>query len=441
MVSLLDYLGEHPIDTCLISRGGEGHVAGDLIRDALDLRSQHAQLANRAVALRHNNSLTLVRHLIALDGFARRIFLVPPGVPDAAAKSLLSAAEVRGYLTDQGTEPLAVKSESQHPEFEVTEWLLATSGTTGTPKIVVHTLGGLANRVNRNRAKGAEFVWGLLYDPNRFAGLQVVLQSLIGGSRLILSSSDHMETSLVEMAAGGVNALSATPSLWRKILMSRAAARCRLRQVTLGGEIADQAVLDALKERFPSARITHIYASTEAGVGFSVNDGRAGFPGDYIDLGVSGCRLRVDDAGYLYIKPPSRQQHFLDPGRRLVGDDGFINTQDLVCCNGDRVYFLGRANGAINVGGIKVHPEEVEGVIRAVAGVHEVLVFGKSSSILGQLVAAKVVAAADTDATALRTQIVDACRKCLDNYKVPTAIQFVGSLESNSAGKLSRTTL
>jgi len=38
-----------------------------------------------------------------------------------------------------------------------------------------------------------------------------------------------------------------------------------LRQITLGGEIADQAVLDALARRFPGARITHVYASTEAG--------------------------------------------------------------------------------------------------------------------------------------------------------------------------------
>ena len=45
------------------------------------------------------------------------------------------------------------------------------------------------------------------------------------------------------------------------------------RYVRLSGEIADQAILDSLRARFPQASVGHAYASTEAGVAFEVNDG------------------------------------------------------------------------------------------------------------------------------------------------------------------------
>src|SRR5262245_32755960 len=65
-------------------------------------------------------------------------------------------------------------------------------------------------------------------------------------------------------------------------------------------------------------------------------------------------------------------------------------TGDLVEFQGDRVVFVGRTSDIINVGGNKVHPLEVERVIRTVAGVADVRVYGKASSIVGQLVACEI---------------------------------------------------
>src|SRR3569833_3199776 len=64
--------------------------------------------------------------------------------------------------------------------------------------------------------------------------------------------------------------------------MSGSAARIAPGYVRLSGEIADQAVLDGLKAAFPNSSVGHAYASTEAGVGFAVNDGLEGFPANYL---------------------------------------------------------------------------------------------------------------------------------------------------------------
>ena len=47
----------------------------------------------------------------------------------------------------------------------------------------------------------------------------------------------------------------------------------------------------------------------------------------------------------------------------LADEDGFVDTGDMLELRGDRYYFAGRREGIINVGGQKVHPEEVEAVI------------------------------------------------------------------------------
>ena len=75
----------------------------------------------------------------------------------------------------------------------------------------------------------------------------------------------------------------------------------------------------------------------------------------------------------------------------LADEDGFVDTGDIVERRGDRLYFVGRRSGVINVGGAKVHPEEVEAALNAHAAVRASRVFARKSPITGALVFAEVV--------------------------------------------------
>src|SRR5690606_22600689 len=101
------------------------------------------------------------------------------------------------------------------------------------------------------------------------------------------------------------------------------AKELKLINITLGGEIADTQILKSLRYQFPSAKIRHIYASTEAGVGFSVNDGKAGFPVSYLNSDESGVDLKIDDSGQLCIKPNKISQHYIS-GNSMHSQDGYI---------------------------------------------------------------------------------------------------------------------
>ena len=336
-------------------------------------------------------------------------------------------------------EPVAVKARTER----ATEWLMLTSGTSGVPKIVRHTLEGLTCAiVAEGPARGAPPVWATFYDIRRYGGLQIVLRAIIGGGSMVLTEpGEPIGDHVARLHARGVTHISGTPSHWRKLLMSGAASGFDPRYVRLSGEIADQAVLDGLSRAFPGASIGHAYASTEAGVGFAVNDGLEGFPADMVMQSRDGVDMKVED-GSLRIRSLRTARAYV--GRRaapLSDAEGFVDTGDMVELRGDRYHFVGRRGGVINIGGLKVHPEEIEAVINRHANVLMSRAKSRRSPITGAIVVADVVLADDGDAVRrndIRDEILADCRASLAPHKVPAVISFVLSLDMTAAGKLAR---
>jgi len=222
--------------------------------------------------------------------------------------------------------------------------------------------------------------------------------------------------------------------------MSRAASEFAPSYVRLSGEIADQAVLDALSRAFPGASIGHAYASTEAGVGFAVNDGLEGFPAGMIGKSRNGVEMKIEE-GSLRIRSARTADAYV--GRNvaaLTDDDGFVDTGDMIELRGHRYYFVGRRGGIINIGGLKVHPEEIEAVINRQAEVRMSRAKSRRSPITGAIVVADVVLADNYSAgnAEIRERILADCRASLAPHKVPAVIKFVASLELTAAGKLAR---
>jgi acyl-coenzyme A synthetase/AMP-(fatty) acid ligase len=106
---------------------------------------------------------------------------------------------------------------------------------------------------------------------------------------------------------------------------------------------------------------------------------------------------------------------------------------------GDRYFFTGRVGGIINVGGLKINPEEVEAVINRHPGVRASRVSGRKNPITGAIVVAEVVLAdAANDNATFKQAILEACRQTLPAFKVPAMLRFVPALELTAGGKLSR---
>lgn len=397
-----------------------------LIQAAYWLRRQYPQLQQQSVAISNPSLCSFIAALLAFDGWCQQLYLLPEPPVAIPEQTLQLPPIVLPPPQDMASPPVA-----EHNSHSDSRWYLATSGTTGSPKWLSHSLAGLSRAVKRS----APHIWGLCYQPCRFAGIQVVLQSLLSGGQLVDASTGDAEQRLQTLQQYQASAVSATPSLWRQLLLTGQLSSLSLQQLTLGGEIADQPLLNQLAQCFPDSRLLHIYASTEAGVGFSVADKQAGFPFSWLADGHSGLAFKIDAQQHLWLKPPHRPDPSL--ANRLDAD-GYLDTEDLVTIQAERVLFLGRASGVINVGGNKVHPEQVEQVLLQVTDVLQAKVYAKASSVLGQLVVADIVAAVNTDHTRLQPLLFKHCQQQLARYQIPTRFNFVDSLNTNATGKLTR---
>ena len=138
--------------------------------------------------------------LIELDGVARQIVLCPPGAGADALVALARAAEADALVYDGDAPapeidvatrvacrlPLAPLAAPRAARF-VTEWVMPTSGTSGPPKLVAHTLATLTAAFRPVAGQR----WATFYDIRRYGGLQILLRALSGAESLTLERTER----------------------------------------------------------------------------------------------------------------------------------------------------------------------------------------------------------------------------------------------------------
>lgn len=438
-------------------RDAANSVAFTDILNGTVLSARRRELLGKSVLIAPKAQLASALALIELDGMASRLVVCPPDFTPQRLESVIEQAEIEAIVCDEQTRdfgthlphfrcsPLTPENDEISAPPQPTDWIMPTSGTSGAPKLVAHSLHGLLGAITKEPLRELPVIWATFYDIRRYGGLQIFLRAITGGATLVLSDPDEpLPDYLARCRAAGVSHMSGTPSHWRRLMMTPHANMLALEYIRLSGEIADQAILDSLRGASPDARIEHAFASTEAGVAFEVSDGLEGFPACLI--GRSGeVEMRIDE-GSLRIRSGRTATHYV--GRddmRLRAEDGFVDTGDLVELRGGRYYFMGRREGVINIGGLKVHPEEVENVINLHPQVRMSFVTARHNPIIGNIITAHVVLKRRVEDVelasrhvALRDEILATCRERLESYKVPAKINFVDSLEVGASGKLTR---
>ena len=425
-----------------------GDLAGG---SAMGGRSQ--ELRGRSVLVATKNQLTAASALLELDGLARRLVLCPSDLQPQHFPTVVEIAEVDAIVSDRdflGLDSLGVSlhvecsskiapAAADRQPTQATEWILLTSGTTGRPKLVAHTLTSLAGAIKPS-TPGLPLIWSTFYDIRRYGGLQIFLRAVFSGVSLVLSDSQESPADFVKRAGAlGVTHILGTPSHWRRAIMTANACAITPQYVRLSGEIVDQAILNQLRTCYRQARIAHAFASTEAGVAFEVNDGFAGFPATVINDKHTGVELKIVD-GSLRIRSNRVAARYLGNEANLRDSDGFVDTRDMVERRGDRYYFAGRRDGVINVGGFKVHPEEVEAVINRHPHVQMSLVHARKNPVTGAVAVADIVidGTPEIPVDRVKHELLQLCHDCLPAYKIPAALNFVPTLPVAASGKLAR---
>jgi acyl-coenzyme A synthetase/AMP-(fatty) acid ligase len=429
------------------------HIAIHDLAQSSNLNVDVETITGRTVLIATEDQLTTALALVELDGVAKRIVLCTPDLPPDFIRYVLDELKVDVAVTDDDRLPLdwimgpAVIRCGNKLHRRVaprglpieTEWVLFTSGTTSRPKPVLHNLRTLTGAMGEAPAQDVRTMWSTFYDIRRFGGLQILLRALTGGGSMVLSQAqESVQTFLERLKDWNVTHISGTPSHWRRAVMSGAASRITPEYVRLSGEPCDQAILDRLQQIFPEAKVAHAFASTEAGVAFDVRDGKAGFPVSLLTEKDS-VQMRVE-CDSLRIRSSRMAIRYLGGDVAISVDaDGFLDTGDLVKRQGDRYYFMGRRDGVINVGGLKVHPEAVEAIINRHPAVIVSQVSSRASPVTGAIVVADVVLQpTEANFEDVKEEIMNLCRRELSRHQLPFTLRQVPSLVVAESGKLLR---
>jgi acyl-CoA synthetase (AMP-forming)/AMP-acid ligase II len=439
---------------------GEARAAARVISD--ELRAAGVG-PGRAVAVQLPNGPDAI---VAMFGvwLAGAVFVpINPRAPEPERRVALEATRPAALLTDAGLLPLGDPATYEAGVAFVT-W---TSGTTGTPKPILHThanylelldrvLAPLRGKPSDARA-GADRGAARRPSPNLVpvslalnAGIYNVLFGLRAGAEVIVMDRfdprvfadlvARFEVRSTVLAPAAMAMLSDDPAVVdlaplryvRSITAPLSPLQARRFAGKFGvtvlngygqaeiGEVIGWTAADAREHPEKLGAVGRPHA------GVAVKIAPAGETGETADDVAPGA------IGRLLVRPPSTAVG-IDPTR--VDADGYVDTGDLARIDDDGfVWIEGRASDVVNRGGNKVFPEHVEEVLRLVPGVAEAAVVGVPDDRLGEVPVAYLVTTADV----ADADLVAVCREHLAPYKVPVAFRRIDALPRSEVGKVLR---
>ena len=194
-----------------------------------------------------------------------------------------------------------------------------------------------------------------------------------------------------------------------------------LRIVTYGAERMDPVTLRDVARLLPGVDLRQTYGLSELGILRVRSRARDSL---FMRIGGEGVATRVVD-GVLQIRAEHRMLGYLNHASPFDAD-GWYDTGDLVETDGDDLRIIGRRDEIINVGGMKVHPSQIESEALACAGVCQARARGIDNPITGQHIELVCEATPDTELTG--KEIRRFLRERLPREFVPHRVR-VGSVE------------
>ena len=342
-----------------------------------------------------------------------------------------------------------------------------TSGTTGYPKIAVHSYkyalghyvtarywhwvqpGGLHFTISETGWGKA--LWGKLYG-----------QWLCEGAVFVYDFDRFDAEKILPMFAKyNITTFCAPPTMYR-MLIKQDLSRFDLSSIqhaTTAGEALNPEVYYQF-EKATGLQIAEGFGQTEMTLGIAnlvgqpLKPGSMGkpIPGYGIDLvDADGNPTADGDTGEIVIHTAGREHfcglflgYYQDKERtEAVWHDGLYHTGDLAWRDEDGFdWYVGRADDVIKSSGYRIGPFEIENVIMELPYVLECGVSAAPDEVRGQVVKASIVLVKGTEGTEeLKKEIQNYVKTHTAPYKYPRIVEFREALPKTTSGKIIRSKL
>ena len=365
----------------------------------------------------------------------------PTGSVRAATIDELTAEAGEPTQTSRPTQTCGVPSAEASDDADAV--VMFTSGSTGTPRGVVHTHGSMAYKVVQLTEAHGLTDKDCALVPSPLAHVAGLLHGVLipgaAGMKTVLMPRWHPEKALELIEQESITYMVGPPTMFTTLMDCNGfepARTATLRMISCGGA----GVTPAFCSRAAAALgvvVKRSYGSTEAPTiatsrfddppqRMSSTDGRA----------FGEARLRVDATNELWVTGPELARGYLDPEDTADAFvDGWFRTGDLATVEDGWVTITGRLGDRIIRSGENISAAEVEQHLEAHPAVLQAAAVSEPDDLLGERVAAFVVAAEGFD--------LDACRdwfaqRGVARFMAPERIQVVQELPVLASGKVDR---
>lgn len=416
----------------------------------------------------------ILRPLVEAEGSEVQAIFV---VPDAATGSD-PEAHVSGMRFGGKVQELAPALDAARPmepvnvhRDEPAIWLF-TSGSTGEPKANVHTNRDFAfnTEVYAKRTVGYRQDDVTISVPRLFfgyaTGTNLMFPFAVGATAGLFSERPSPESLANAITMYRPTIVTNVPTMLGKLLEHDAELvkagkpgldLSSIRFSLSAGEALPEPLLRRWLDRFASdvydgigsAEMFHIYASNRPG---DIKPGSLGkvvegyelrvLPEEAEGAGATPCA--PGEIGVLWVKGDSVSQgYWLDRDKSWKTFHGhWCRTGDLFRIDEEGyLYFAGRADDLLKVGGQWVAPLEVEECLLEHAAVAAVAVIGIEEDGLVKTKAFIVCRAGHAACAELATELQEHVKTTLARYKYPRVVEFVDDLPKNDRGKVDKKAL
>jgi acyl-CoA synthetase (AMP-forming)/AMP-acid ligase II len=464
-VALID--GENRLDHRVLDRsigalagslGGRGVERGDVVSwqmpnwyEAVMLYHACWLLGAIAVPLHHRLGVGDLAGVVEM--LEPRVTLSAPGLALAELSPAVPVRDGSAAFEQMLTGPDPAPGEIAASDIAVG---VLTSGSTGQPKVVLHSHRGLAYKCGVQQQVHALRSDDVVLMPaplSHVSGLvNGVLLPAFCGMRTVLMDVWDPERALgliesEKVTYMGGPAVFLTGMVESSVFTSSRVASLRLS--SMGGSTMTPSALTTLANRLGCV-VKRAYGSTEAPTVTTMHDqdpadkGREtdGRPVGEAEILVvdptDGNLLGSGQVGEIWLRGPEMFAGYAvaDQTAEAVTDDGWLRTGDLGVIDQDGwLTVAGRIKELIIRGGENIATAEIEAVLESHGAVRQAVAVGYPDPILGERVAAIVLADDDFD--------LEECRRCfadrgLAKFKTPEAVLHVDSIPMLPTGKPDR---
>ncbi|HUI47597.1 MAG TPA: AMP-binding protein [Acidimicrobiia bacterium] len=350
-------------------------------------------------------------------------------------RAALDAVRPKCIVDDVGALPAGEPVGETWPDGRRLAAVLFTSGSSGTPKGVLHTQETLAYKAVQMRGAHGLGPADCVLMPAPAAHISGLLNGVtlpgVVPFRTVFMARWDPEDALTLIEQARVTFMVGPPTFFVSMMQAPGFDRGRvasLRLISSGGAGVGRAFVAEAARAF-GATVKRTYGSTE--VPTVITDGRT----------IGEVELRAGDNGELLARGPEVCVGYLDPEQtsEAFTSDGWFRTGDIADIDLDgAIEIVGRIKDVIIRGGENISTAEVEQVLEAHPDVRHAVAVGEPDALMGERVVAFVEGAPGFDLAACRQWFAE---RGVARFKTPERVVVIDALPLLATGKPDRAAL